>query len=117
MAAGATGFKIASGGDLNGVFWYWQGDVGNRNVTDANGNCAWACACNACNSACNCNCGNCDAADISLNVIVTDYRINLFVSGAYNGAGIRHDSQDQSMGHYRYYRTNCNCNCACNCNC
>ena len=116
MAVSATGFKISSGTDLNGVFWGWQGDTGNRNVTDNNGNCNWNCACNACNGNCNCNCGNCDAGDISINLFVTDWRLNIFRNTSYND-GIRHDSQDQSMGHFKYYRTNCNCNCACACNC
>ena len=63
MAVGATGFRNSSGTDLNGIFWGWSGDGGNRNITDSNGNCGWNCACNACNGNCNCNCGNCDAAD------------------------------------------------------
>ncbi len=116
MPVAATGFRISNGTDLNGLFWTWQGDTGNRGVNDSNGNCGWACACNACNDACNCNCGNCDAADLAFNVHVTDFRLNVFRQTSYND-GLRHESQEQSMGHFRYLRVNCNCNCACNCNC
>ena len=122
MAVGATGFRNSSGTDLNGIFWGWSGDGGNRNITDSNGNCGWNCACNACNGNCNCNCGNCDAGDLGFGV-TTDRRINIFrntsVGGAINAStdGIRHDNQDNTMGGFQWYRSNCNCNCACNCNC
>ena len=111
----ATGFRRSDGTDVINLFWNYY-DAGNRGYTEPNGNCGWNCACNACDGNCNCNCGNCDAADIALNVATTDRRINIFRNTAY-ADGIRNDNQDNTMGGFQWYRTNCNCNCACQCQC
>ena len=114
---GATGFRRSDGTDVVNLFWNYY-DAGNRGYTEPNANCGWNCACNGAN----CNCGNCDAGDLGFGA-TTDRRINIFrntsVGGAINAStdGIRHDNQDNTMGGFQWYRSNCNCNCACNCNC
>lgn len=114
---GAVGFRKSDGTDIVNIFWNYY-DAGNRTYTEPNANCAWNCACNGAN----CNCGNCDAADLGFGV-TTDRRINIFrntsIGAAVSGStdGIRHDNQDNTMGGFQWYRSNCNCNCACNCNC